>query len=474
MKTKKIIALMLSLAMVLGVAACGSDDTAETTAATTDAAVETEAAETEAAETEAAETEAVEETQDATVDASAYNELEIADVTDEDDEVVVYGFNEEVKGLIETYSDISVRYEQQTSDTIQQVLDNVLASGEDAPDMFACDADYASKYMNSDNTLAINDLGIAYSELTEMYNYTLQFATDDDNVIKGLAWQACPCGVFYNRTVAQETLGVSEPDDVAPYFESWDAFLETARAVKAANADYAAISSTGDIFRSYLNTREQGWIVDGEVYIDPVMYDYFDFAKALYDEGLTHETTQWSDAWTADMSNGTVLSYWGPMWLARFSMALDPSANGDATNATSGDWGLVAAPGDFYWGGTWLMASKWCDSKASVAQIMRDICIDTDSLQAMAEGGEFVNNIAIMTTLGSDESFALEWLGGQNPIPVLLDSATHIDNSTVGENDQKINDELTAAVNSYLDGTIASVDEAVDTFIAAVEDAGLV
>jgi len=466
MKTKKIIALMLSLAMVLGVAACSTTETDAPVAETSAAAAETEAA---AGETEAA---AV-ETADATVDVSAYNELEIADVTDEDDDVVVYGFNEEVKTLIETYSDITVRYEQQTSDTIQQVLDNVLASGEDAPDLFACDAGYAAKYMNSDNTLAINDLGIAYSETSEMYNYTLQFATDDDNVIKGLAWQACPCGVFYNRTVAAEALGVSEPEDVAPYFESWDAFLETCRTVKAYNSDWAAISSTGDLFQAYLNTRSAGWIVDGEVNVDPVMYDYFDFAKALYDEGLTHETAQWTDAWTADMSNGTVLSYWGPMWLARFSMALDPSAN-DTPNPTSGDWGIVAAPGNFYWGGTWLMASKWCNSKASVAQIMRDICIDTANQQAQAENGEFVNNIAIMTTLGSDASFSLEWLGGQNPIPVLLDAATLIDNSTIGENDTKINDELNTVVASYLNGQIASVDECVDSFIAAVEDAGLV
>lgn len=466
MKTKKIIALMLSLAMVLGVAAC-SDEPAETqgTGETAAPVAETEAA---PAETEAAPS----ETQDATVDASAYNELAIADVADEDDEVVVYGFNEEVKGLIESYSDITVRYEQQSSDTIQQVLDNVLASGEDAPDMFACDADYARKYMNSDNTLPINDLGIAYSELTEMYNYTLQFATDDENIIKGLAWQACPCGVFYNRTVAEATLGVSEPEDVAPYFESWDAFLETARTV-AASGEYVAISSTGDIFRAILNTRSQAWIVDGEITIDPVIEEYFDLAKTLHDEGLTHETSQWQDAWTADMSNETVLSYWGPMWLAKFSMALDPSVN-DVPNPTTGDWGIVGAPADSYWGGTWLMASKYCNSKASVAQIMRDICIDTDSLNDMANNGEFVNNIAIMTELGNDASFGLEWLGGQNPIPVLLDAATQIDNSTITMNDGAINDQLNAVVESYINGDIATVAEAESAFIAAVEDAGIV
>ena len=464
MKTKKIIALMLSLAMVLGVAAC-SETPAETAAPgeSTPAATESAAATDETAAAT---------TVDQTVDASEYTELAIADVADEDDEVVVYGFNEEVKNLIETYSDITVRYEQQSSDTIQQVLDNVLASGEDAPDMFACDADYARKYMQSDNTIAINDLGIAYSELTEMYNYTLQFATDDENVIKGLAWQACPCGVFYNRSVAEATLGVSEPEDVAPYFESWDAFLETARTV-AASGEYVAVSATGDLMRAILGSRTSAWIVDGEVNIDPVMEQYFDLAKTLHDEGLTHETEQWQDAWTADMSNGTVLSYWGPMWLAKFSMALDPSVN-DVPNPTTGDWGIVNAPSGSYWGGTWMMASKYCNSKASVAQIMRDICINTDTLQDMAENGEFVNNISIMDTLGHDDSFGLEWLGGQNPIPVLLDTDMAIDNSVITINDGAINDQFNAVVASYIQGDIATVAEAESAFIAAVEDAGIV
>ena len=120
------------------------------------------------------------------------------------------------------------------------------------------------------------------------------------------------------------------------------------------------------------------------------------------------------------------------------------------------------------------MASKYCNSKASVATIMRDLCIDTANLEAMAQGGEFVNNISIMTELGNDDSFALEWLGGQNPIPVLLDAATQIDNSTITENDGAINDQLNTVVTAYINGEIATVAEAEDAFIAAVQDAGIV
>ena len=105
---------------------------------------------------------------------------------------------------------------------------------------------------------------------------------------------------------------------------------------------------------------------------------------------------------------------------------------------------------------------------------MRDLCIDTDNLETMAQNGEFVNNISIMTDIGNDSSFALDWLGGQNPIPVLLDSATQIDNSTITENDQAINDQLDVVVTSYINGDIASVADAEAAFIAAVEELGVV
>jgi len=469
MKTKKIIALMLSMAMVLGVvAACSKDDDEdETTAApATDATEsETEPAETDDTEPVETETEPVETETEAPE--SEFFEKTIAEVEDEGDKVLIYGWNEEFPGLVTKYWGDNYDLETTESNTYQTKLDQVLASGEDAPDIFVCDADYARKYMNSDNTIAINDIGIAYSELTEMYNYTLQFAADDNDVIKGLAWQACPCGVFYNRTLANTYLGVSEPEDVQQYFESWDAFIETARSVnEASEGKVKVVSGTDEIWRAILNTRTSGWIVNGEVVVDPIMMDYFDMAKILYDEGLTFEAGQWSDAWTANMSNSSVLSYWGPMWLLNFCM-------GFPDNPTTGDWGLVKAPGDFFWGGTWMMASKYCDMKASVAEIMRSVALDEANLRDMTTTGEFVNSVAIMTDLASDPTYSVEYLAGQNPAAVLLAAAQGIDNSTVGENDQAINDEFNNVVNSYLAGDIDSPAAAVEVFTQNVEAMGI-
>ncbi|HOO60857.1 MAG TPA: carbohydrate ABC transporter substrate-binding protein, partial [Bacillota bacterium] len=127
-----------------------------------------------------------------------------------------------------------------------------------------------------------------------------------------------------------------------------------------------------------------------------------------------------------------------------------------------------------YWGGTWLAATKYCDMKATAKDIMTKFTIDSDFMMGMAQDGEFVNNVEDMTTIANDTSFALEYLGGQNPFGILLDEAVKIDLSCVGPNDQDINTAFNNAVNSYLAGDVATPDDAITAFTAAVEDLGVI
>ncbi len=469
MKMKKIFALVLALAMVAGLATACKEDKDETTAATTEAATTTTGDATDA-------TDATDDTTAEPASSTPANVAPVANVSDEgSDAISLYGWNEEFTGLLNKWMpDLEYTYEMTESTQYQAKLDSALSAGDGAPDLFLLEADYAAKYVDSDNTININDVGIDYADLANQYAYTYEFTMDDIGAIKAVSWQACPCAVFYNVTVAEAALGVSEPDDVAPYFATWDKFIETAATVsEATDGACKIISGTDDIWRAFLNTRSQGWIVDGEVYVDEVFDQYFDLAKTLYDDNLTFQTAQWSPEWTANASNETVLSYWGPMWLVRFSLSLNDPADAPA-NPTSGDWRAIPAPSSSYWGGTWLAATKYCDMKATAKDIMTKFTIDSDFMMGMAQDGEFVNNVEDMTTIANDTSFALEYLGGQNPFGILLDEAVKIDLSCVGPNDQDINTAFNNAVNSYLAGDVATPDDAITAFTAAVEDLGVI
>ena len=410
------------------------------------------------------------------VTAEDFTELTVAtDVTDEDDVVVIYGwYGCDFDVLMDKYCpDIKYKLVLSEPAAYAAKLDAVLASNDTdaAPDIFLCDASYAKKYLASDYTIPVNDLGISYDEFVDtMFSYTTTWATDSDNVIKGLTWEACPGGVWYNTELAQEYLGTADPEAVGQYFATWDAFMQTAEDVNAASGGTVKIiADPEDIYIPYLGSRTEQWVVDGELTFEPVIEDYFSIAKNLYSNDLTFQTGQWTDGWYAGAEDGTVLSYWGPIETA-FILGLN-----DEDNPSYGNWALTSGPSNYYWGGTWIMASSSCNMKASCAEIMRSIAIDQTNLEDMVDStGEFVNNVSVMTSKAQDPNIVPEYLGGQNPYPVLLDTALSVDNSEIGENDTLINSAFDAAVKAYCEGKVSSIDDAKADFEATLKDFGIV
>ena len=466
MKKNKLIALLLSSVMAAGaVASCNSTITSDDTDPTTS--------------TTAATTQSTTGTTEAPPDLEGFKELTVAEVTDKDDgKITIYAHNSEFIGLVEKYAgltsdDYDLVEVSNNNNAYQEKLDAVLSDGNNAPDIFTCDAAYARKYMASDNTIAVNDLGIDYAECKNMFNYTLRFASDDDNVIKGLAWKATPCGVFYERSVAEQYLGTSDPNELAASFATWDKVMESARKVNTASGGKVKlIGGFTEVFEPYVGTKGGKWIMDGRLNYDTSIENFFDYAKTLYTEDLTFKAEQWSKPWTAKMSDRTVVSYWGSLQFAKYQLALNPG-EGTTVNPTSGDWGLTTAPVSYYSGGTWVMASKYCDKKATSGDIIRAVCINEENQKDMLGNGEFVNNIKLITAAAADDKFAFEWLGGQNPYPVLLASAKNADASFVTVDDDKFNQTYKAVVGTYAEGSFKTVSDAKEAFEKKLKEDGL-
>ena len=54
--------------------------------------------------------------------------------------------------------------------------------------MFLIEADYALKYVDTDYTMPIADLGITDADLANQYQYTKDIVTDSKGVLKGVSW----------------------------------------------------------------------------------------------------------------------------------------------------------------------------------------------------------------------------------------------------------------------------------------------
>ena len=94
---------------------------------------------------------------------------------------------------------------------------------------------------------------------------------------------------------------------------------------------------------------------------------------------------------------------------------------------------------------------------------MNKMTCDKDTLIAITEKeADFTNNISAMEEIAASD-YAHPFLGGQNHIAVLLDSAQSIDMSNITMYDQLLNEPLPAAFKDYFLGTITE-EQAYDNF----------
>ena len=464
---KKIISALLCASMVASMAAgCGSSDTADTT--TTDNTATTPA--TEAAP-------AADTATEAATDATASDEGKVLNI---------YCWNEEFKSRLEdhypgytivdgttgTIGDVTVKWNITPNDdnAYQNNLDATLlkqadAAADDKIDLFLVEADYALKYVDTDYTMDVADLGITDADIADQYQYTKDIVTDSNGKLKGLTWQGCPGVLFYNREAAKEVLGSDDPADVQEYVKDWDTFNETAKTLKAAG--YKITSSTNDSYRVYSNNVTSKWVVDGKINIDDNIMKWVDDSKELVDAGETGTAELWSDDWKKGFyPEGKVFCYFGPAWLVNFSMA----AEDEGSIANLGGWGATQGPEGFYWGGSWICAATGTDNPGLVKDIMLQMTTNADLMKdIVVADDDFVNNKPTMEAMAQDTSYSSKVLGGQNPLAMYCAGVDSLDLSNLSAYDQGCNEEFQNAMKNYFEGN-ATEDEALDLFYKGVEE----
>ena len=468
---KKVISALLSVAMVATLlVGCGQSaaPAEEAPAATEETAEEAPAAEEEAPAAEEATEEAAPAAEEGKVlNIRCWNEEFKSRLTDH------YPGYEEVDATHGKIGDVDVVWNITPSDdnAYQNALDAALleqetAAADDKIDLFLVEADYALKYVDTDYTMPVKDLGITDDELSNQYQYTKDIVTDSNGVLKGVSWQGCPAILFYNREAAKEIFGSDDAETVQAKVADWDTFTATAEEVKAAG--YNMTATVNDTYRVYSNNVSTPWVVDGKIVVDDNLKAWVDNSKKMVDAKQTTTEELWSDAWSAGFyPEGKVFCYFGPAWLINFCMAADV----DGSIANQGGWGATVGPQGFYWGGTWICGATGTDNPSLVADIMRQMtCNEEIMIDIVKADDDFVNNQSAMEKMASDASYQSKVLGGINPLGLYAEGAKKIDLSNLSPYDQGCNEEFQNAMKNYFDGNAKTYEEALEMFYKAVEE----
>lgn len=459
---KKMVSGLLAATMVAGLLfGCGGGDTTEAPVASDDTT--TEAASSEDGGDDAAE---VAEDTGKVLNIYCWNEEFKTRITDH------YPGYEEVDATTGKIGDVEVKWNITPSDdnAYQNNLDETLlkqadAADDDKIDMFLLEADYALKYVDSDYTMPVADLGITDEDLSKQYQYTKDIVTDSNGNLKGVSWQGCPGVLFYNRDAAAEVLGTEDPAEVQEYVKDWATFNETATKLK--EAGYKITATVNDSYRVYSNNVTTKWVSDdNKVQIDDNIKAWADDSKALVDAGETTTAELWSDDWSKGFyPDGKVFCYFGPAWLVNFSMAADT----EGSIGYNGRWGATEGPQGFYWGGTWCAAATGTDNANLVKDIMLKMTTDDTIMKEIIEADDdFVNNQDVIAEMAASD-YSSKILGGQNPLGIYSAGVETLDLSNISAYDQGCNEEFQGAMKNYFDGN-ATYDEALQQFYTAIKE----
>ena len=324
---------------------------------------------------------------------------------------------EEVDGTHGKIGDVDVVWNITPSDdnAYQNNLDETLlkqadAAADDKIDLFLVEADYALKYVNTEYTMSVADLGITDEEVAD-----------------------------------------------------WDTFKATAAELK--EKGYQMTSTVNDSYRVFSNNVSSPWVVDGKITVDDNIKNWVDMSKEMVDAGETATYELWSDDWSKGFfKDSNVFAYFGPAWFIDFSM----SADQDGSVGKDGGWAATEGPQGFYWGGTWITAATGTDNPTLVADIMRTMTTNVDVMKEIVTAdNDFINNKPAMEEMAADESYGDAVLGGQNPLAMFCAGADKIDLSNMSIYDQGCNEEFQNAMKNYFEGN-ATYDEALDLFYKAV------
>ena len=413
--------------------------------------------------------------------------------TDEGQVINIYSFNDELRNRITAvYSEIESTSEDGTESTLkdgtiihwiinpnqdgvyQDKLDEALsaqsgASADDKVDIFAAELDYVVKYTDADvgAAMTLESLGInPDTDLADQFDFTKTVACDQNGVQRASTWQACPGVLVYRRDIAKEVFGTDDPKEIGEKTKDWTVMKETAEALKASG--YYTFSSYADTFRLYNNSMADAWVAPGEttIKVDQKILDWVTDSREWKDAGYFDPAVkgQWNSDWfTAMSSSSKVFAFLFPAWGIDTQMV--PNWDGE-----EGSWAVTNAPLSYNWGGTFVLAAEGTDNPQHVKDIILALTANTDNLTKISkEYADFTNAKSVMQAAAEDDSFASDFLGGQNPYTYFTPGADTIKMAPLSAYDQGCVELIQNAFGDYLQDQI-DYDKAKENFETAIRE----
>ena len=192
--------------------------------------------------------------------------------------------------------------------------------------------------------------------------------------------------------------------------------------------------------------------------------DWVSDSKEWLDAGYLNKTVkgQWNDDWNKAMSSDSkVFAFLFPAWGIDFT--LKPNWDGE-----DGAWAVTNPPQEYNWGGSYIHVATGTDNTEHAKDIILALTGNKDNLLKISQDyADFTNTKSGMQEAASDDAFASDFLGGQNPFEYFAPVAENIKIAPLSAYDQGCVELIQNAFSDYFQGNV-DFDKAKTNFETAI------
>ena len=294
--------------------------------------------------------------------------------------------------------------------------------------------------------------------------YVAELSRDKAGNLKGLSYQSCPGGYWYNKKLAQEYLGVSEPAEVQALISDWDKIAETGKMVyEKSGGKVALLDSYRSVTGVMLDMREGAYVDEnGKLYDHSLFRNCFETAKTLRDVNADAKLEQWTAGWnTAFYSEPSFIVLGMPSWGLHYCIKANTPE--DATD-TDDTWGFCEAPNAYQSGGTWVAMYSGSENKEAAWDYVKTTTVDTRYLELYVQKtGDMVGYKPAIEKIIAD-GFRDPFLGDQDIYDYMYKAAMNVTPKPMSAYDDQVVSAFQNTAELLLDGQL-DVDGAMDTFL---------
>lgn len=375
---------------------------------------------------------------------------------------------EEIDSYIEMYNkinpDVKVNAVVFPGDTYLTKLQASLRAGSGAPDAFTTEIKGLGSFKDTDLLENLSsDPYNADSEEENMVPYVAELCKDSNGDFKGLSYQSCPGGFWYNKKLAKEYLGTDDPDELYAMWNSWDDIPAICQQVyeKSGGEVYLFDSLNNLAANVLLSRRADAHVVDNKLYDLDFYKEQMEFALTIRENNGDSKVDTWSAPWAAGMyedQNFILVAL--PSWALHYAIKANTPA--DASD-TDNSWGFVKAPVTYQDGGTWFSIYSGSKNKTAAWDFVHTVTCNVDYLtDYVNKTGDMISYIpAIEKIIESD--FRDPFTGDQPIYEYMYEVAMGIEAIPVTKYDVAINDTFINKMKMAASGEV-TLDEATKSF----------